>query len=518
MINTDVLVIGSGLAGAITAITAADRGQKVMLMTKTPSLESGNTPHAQGGIIFKGNSDSPEKLKLDILTAGDGHCWGPAVQQLCKLGPELVEKILIERLQVGFDRKGPDSLDLTAEAAHSEPRIIHCRDETGREIQKAVIDLLQAHPNITCKVNHMALDLLTLSHHSRQSTDIYMKPACFGALVLDCSTGAIAPVFARSTILATGGLGQIFLHSSNPAESRGDGIAMAWRAGARCFNLQYIQFHPTTLFHESGRFLISESMRGEGALLVDKNRKEFMKQYHELGSLAPRDVVARGIHQAMLDTDHPCVFLDITHKDSTWLKNRFHQIYTRCIELGIDITREAIPVVPAAHYSCGGIGANLCGRTSLQRLYAVGEVACTGIHGANRLASTSLLEAVTWGFTAGNDAADENEANTYFPNIHSWVSETEDSDPALIAQDWLTIKHTMWNYVGLIRTRPRLMRARTILRHLQSEVEHFYQRARLTKDVVELRNGVQTALAITNAALESRDSRGCHYIQSQYAL
>jgi L-aspartate oxidase len=277
--------------------------------------------------------------------------------------------------------------------------------------------------------------------------------------------------------------------------------------------MEYIQFHPTTLFHDSGRFLISEALRGEGAILINNQGEEFMDKFHELGSLAPRDVVARGIHQTMLETGHPCVFLDISFKSENEIKERFPAIYQKCIEVGIDITKEPIPVVPSAHYSCGGVGVNLDGRTSLQRLYAIGEVSCTGVHGANRLASSSLLECLVWGINAGLDVSKDNEENNYFPEIWSWKQEYEKIDPALIAQDWLTIKNTMWNYVGLIRTRDRLIRARTILRHLQSEIEEFYQKAKMTREILELRNGVQTALTVVSATLESRESRGAHFIQ-----
>jgi L-aspartate oxidase len=286
---------------------------------------------------------------------------------------------------------------------------------------------------------------------------------------------------------------------------------MAWRAGARCFNLQYIQFHPTALFHESGRFLISEAMRGEGGKLYDVNGDEFMESLHKDNSLAPRDIVARGIHQALIKTNHPCVYLDISHKESTWIKNRFPTIYKNCLKQGIDITTKPIPVVPAAHYSCGGVGVNLTGRTSLKRLYAIGEVSCTGVHGANRLASTSLLECLVWGYLAGKNSATYNEGYIY-PPTNDWVQEKEKIDSALIAQDWLTIKNTMWNYVGLIRTRDRLHRALHVLRNLQYDTEQPYQQAKLTPEIISLRNGIQTALAITSAALEDRDSKGCHYI------
>ncbi len=511
--QTEILVIGCGLAGSIAAITAADLGKEVHIVSKSEELLSGNTPWAQGGIIYKNPKDTPELLKRDIMEAGDDHCWEPAVDQICRLGPEIVEKFLINRFSIEFDRTPSSELHLTAEGAHSLPRIIHSKDKTGEYIHKAVLNELTKHPNIKILTDHTAIDLMTLSHHSTKSTDIYLKPACFGALVLNNANRKVFPIYAQKTILATGGLGQIYLHTTNPKESTGDGIALAWRAGARCFNLQYIQFHPTTFYskhHE--RFLISESLRGEGAILIDKSGREFMKDLHELGSLAPRDIVSRGIHQTILETDHPCVYLDISFKNSEWIKQRFPTIYQNCLLAGVDITKDPIPVVPAAHYSCGGVGVSLVGRTSLQRLYGVGEVSCTGVHGANRLASTSLLETLVWGYLAGQDASISNHNDDYFPEIYPWIEENEYIDPALIAQDWLTIKNTMWNYVGLIRTRQRLLRAFTTLRHLQSEIEQFYQRAKMTKSILQLRNGIQTAIAVTLATLEARVSKGSHFV------
>lgn len=513
-IKTEILVIGSGVAGLISALTAADYGREVLIVTKLPSLLSGNSPWAQGGIVFWGKEDSPEKLKKDIFEAGHWHSWPPAIDFIVENGPQLVRKLLIEKYGVSFDKTETGELDLTSEGAHSEHRIVHSKDKTGEVIHKALIKAIEKHPNIKYLVNHTVVDLLTLSHHSVNSTDIYKKPTCFGAFVLNNNTGKVFPIFAKKVILATGGLGQIFLHTTNPPESTGDGIAMAFRAGVRLLNLQFIQFHPTAFFSERERFLISEAVRGEGGILIDKNGNEFMKEYHELGSLAPRDVVSRGIHQTMLKTGHPCVYLNISFKDSTWIKQRFPTIYQHLLNAGIDMTKEPIPVVPAAHYSCGGIGVSLRGRTSMDRLYAVGEVSCTGVHGANRLASTSLLEAVVWGYFAGQDASNFTKEDEYFPEIFPWKDENEEIDPALITQDWLTIKNTMWNYVGLIRTRQRLMRAFTILRHLQNEIEQFYQKAKMSLDILQLRNGIVTAVAVTTATLEDKVSRGAHYIES----
>lgn len=511
MKKTDILVIGSGLAGLIAAYTAAEQGKEVVILTKTPTVLGGSTSQAQGGIIYHGVDDAPEKLMKDLQTAGVGHCWEPAIRQLAEFGPKFIDEILVKQLGVDFDKVNGE-FDLTAEGAHSQRRIVHSKDKTGEAVQLTVIEKVQKHPNIKIYTNQIVFDLLTLSHHSKRSIDIYEHPACFGAFVFDDNTKEIYPFFAERTILATGGLGQIFLHTTNPQESTGDGIALAWRAGARCFNLEYIQFHPTALYKGDKRFLISESVRGEGGVLVDKNGKEFMSRFHPQGSLAPRDVVARSIHQIMLETNSENVYLDITSKNRDWLKDRFPTIFEHCYGFGIDMSKDLIPVVPAAHYLCGGVGVSLRGRTSIRRLYAVGEVSCTGVHGANRLASSSLLEALVWGYLAGKDCIEPCRQGDYFPPISDWVDEKEEIDPALIFQDWTSIKNTMWNYVGLIRTKQRLHRAQTMLRNLQLEIEAFYRKAKMSREIIELRNGLQAAIAVTNATLESPCSRGTHYL------
>ncbi|MCH7521749.1 MAG: L-aspartate oxidase [Candidatus Marinimicrobia bacterium] len=503
------------MAGSVAALTAADAGSAVVLITKTDAMVSGNTHHAQGGIVFRGAGDSPEKLKADILAAGAGHCYEPAVDLFCREGPDLVQKLLIDRLEVPFAHtsKG-DEYHRTSEAAHSVPRILHAKDQTGQALERAIIDVTAKHPRITSLSGRTAIDLLTTSHHSANLQDTYRLPRCFGALFFNQATGKVEPVFARQTILATGGIGRLYLHTTNPVEARGDGIAMAWRAGARCVNLHYIQFHPTALYHESGRFLISEAVRGEGGILVDGDGREFMNRFHPDGNLAPRDVVARGIHQTMIEQKITSVYLDITHKSSKWIKDRFPAIYARCQSIGLDMAREPIPVVPAAHFSCGGVAVDLDGQTSIADLFAVGEVSCTGLHGANRLASTALLECLVWGRQAGQAAAQAGQAKSRepFPDIRPWEYQQEDIDQALISQDWETIRHIMWNYVGLVRTPKRMQRARTMLRQLQMEVEEFYKAAVLSDDMIGLRNGVQTALAILFAASEAQESRGCHYV------
>jgi L-aspartate oxidase len=514
-IRTDVLIIGSGLAGCAAAWAAAKRGVEVTVLTRTAQPEDCNTLWAQGGIIYQGKDDSPQRLIADILAAGAGLSSPEAAALLSVEGPRLVKAILIDELGIQFDESPSDSKewDLAAEAAHSIPRILHWKDQTGSAIERVFVERVRSHPRITLITAATAVDLLTISHHSLEPLDVYRPPTCVGAYVLDQSGGEIYPILAKETILATGGLGRVYLHTTNPPGARGDGIAMAHRAGTRCINMQYVQFHPTTLFHPSGRFLISETMRGEGARLIDSRGREFMFDFHPDGSLAPRDVVARGIHQMMLESGEPCAYLDISHKPAGHVRARFPGIYAHCLKYGIDITKDPIPVVPAAHYSCGGIAVDEWGRSNLHRLRAAGEVACTGLHGANRLASTSLLECLVWGTRAGADAADSivRGDDFYFPRIAEWRYEREPVDPALIAQDWLTIQHTMWNYVGLVRSTKRLNRALEILRELDLEISRFYEKAEVTDAMIGLRNGIQTALVILLAAMECRQSRGCHY-------
>lgn len=513
--RTDILVIGSGLAGCAAAWAAAQRNVEVTLLTRSSQPEESNTFWAQGGIIYQGENDSPQRLVDDILAAGAGLSNPEAASLLSREGPRLVKEILIDELGVQFDEASGDSTrwDLAAEAAHSLPRILHHKDQTGSAIERVFIEKVSSHPRVKLVSAATAVDLLTMPHHSVEPLDVYRPPTCFGAYVLDQASGEIFPVFAKETILATGGLGRVFLHTTNPPGARGDGIAMAYRAGTRCINMQYVQFHPTTFFHPSGRFLISEAMRGEGARLVDSRGREFLSDFHPDGSLAPRDIVARGIHQMMLESGEPCAHLDISHKPADQIRERFPGIYAHCLNYGIDITKDPIPVVPAAHYSCGGIAVDEWGRSNLHRLRAVGEVSCSGLHGANRLASTSLLECLVWGTRAGADAAEiiARGDDFYFPRIAEWRYEREPVDPALIAQDWLSIQQTMWNYVGLIRSTKRLNRAHEILRELDLEISRFYERAEISDAMIGLRNGIQTALTILLAAMECRQSRGCHY-------
>ena len=514
-IRTDVLVIGSGLAGLAAAWAAAKRGCQVTLLTRAANAAESNTDRAQGGIIYRAPGEAPEQLVADILTVGGGLSSPDAARLLSREGPRLVKELLIDELGVPFDPsvEDPTQPDLTREAGHSLARIIHHKDQTGAAIERAFLARVREHPNVTVVANSTAVDLLTVSHHSLEPTDVYRLLTCVGAYVLDRRTEKIYSLLAKETILSTGGLGSVFLHTTNPPGARGDGIAMAYRAGARCMNMQYIQFHPTALLAPDGCFLISETVRGEGGRLVDRHGREFMQKYHPDGSLAPRDIAARAIYQTMLESGEPCVYLDITHKPAEQLRERFPGIYAVCMERGIDMTREPIPVVPAAHYSCGGISTDDCGRTTVARLRAAGEVACTGLQGANRLASTSLLECLVWGTRAGADAAEgiRRGDDFYFPEVADWRYEREPADPALISQDWMTIRQTMWNYVGLIRSERRLNRAMRILRELDLEIARFYEKCEVSDSIIGLRNGILTALLILDAADQARESRGCHY-------
>ncbi|MBI1291773.1 L-aspartate oxidase [bacterium] len=515
MDKCDLLVIGIGAGGGACALRAADLGMQVIVITSSLQSDKGsNTSWAQGGIIYRSPDDSPELLAKDVHEAGVGISNPAAVALLSTRGPDLVRELLIERCQVPFDRTKDGELDFTEEAAHSRARIIHVEDATGRSIAQHLVRAVKDHPNITVIERAVAVDLIMRGHHTVDPRDVYRRPRCLGAYILERDHDRVRPIMARETVLATGGLGQIYLHTTNPRSARGDGLAMAYRAGARVINLEYVQFHPTALYHRlAPRFLLSESLRGEGARLVTRDGTPFMQKYHKLGDLAPRDVVARGIQEEMMETGEDCMYLDITDHDPDWIRARFPLIYQTCKSYGIDITKDRVPVVPAAHYACGGVAVDLEGRTNLTGLRAVGEVSCTGVHGANRLASTSLLEAITWGYTAAEGAARDLHENP-IPDIETvepWQMESEEVDPTLIQQDWATIKMTMWNYVGLVRTRKRLNRALKILRELQFEIESFYRRAKPTEQVIGLRNGVQTALAITHSAYRNRVSRGGHY-------
>jgi L-aspartate oxidase len=517
-ITTDLLVIGSGAAGAATALEAARLGLATIILTGAADPAESSSDYAQGGIVDRPPGDTAEELAADITAAGDGVCNPEAVRLLAESVPQLM-RYLVGVLKVDFSR-GPDGeLDYTQEAAHSRRRIAHADDATGHALTSRMLAAVQAEPRITLVPRQTAVDLITIPHHALDPQAAYRDIECLGVYALDQPSGKVRRYFAPHTVLATGGLGQLYLHTTNPRVARGDGLAMAYRAGAQIINAEYIQFHPTAFYHrDAERFLISESVRGEGAVLRRRDGTEFMQEYHPDGDLASRDVVARAIHEEMLRSGAEYVLLDLTPL-SVDPKVRFPTIYEKCLQFGVDITNQPVPVVPAAHYSCGGVKVDTSGRTSIPRLYAVGEVSCTGLHGANRLASTSLAEAVLWGQRAAQDAVAGSAVRlgglpADLPGrIAVWHDEglTEDTDPLLIIQDWMMIKSTMWNYAGIVRTAKRLQRAVADLGYLAHRVEQFYQETKLAHSLIGLRNGITAAQIIADAAQRNPTSRGCHF-------
>lgn len=515
--ESDVLIIGCGIAGATAALRLArDRQRQIVVITRADDPEESNTRYAQGGIVARGEDDNADLLVEDILAAGAGLSLPSAARILAEEGPRLVEELLIGELGIPFDR-GPDGrLAYGLEGAHSRPRILHVGDATGQAIIRALIAALQERPNVRLVTGATAVDLITFPHHARNSLTVYEPITCHGAYVLDRSGGTVRRYLAGATILATGGLGRVYRHTTNPEGARGDGLAMAYRAGARVINAEYVQFHPTVLALPGAEgFLISEAVRGEGGRLLTPDGRPFMHHYApEWGDLAPRDIVARAIHHEMVTHDYPYVLLDIASVlPAPRIRKRFPTIYERCKSLGLDITVQPIPVVPAAHYFCGGVWTDEWGRTTIRNLYAVGEVACTGVHGANRLASTSLLEGLVWGDRVAREIAARGPLPVVSPDdVPPWEETgVEEADPALIWRDFRTIQYTMWHYVGLVRSERRLARALRDLRHLKEEIDHFYRASRLNDALVGLRHAVQAALLVAEAAYHNRQSRGCHY-------
>jgi L-aspartate oxidase len=516
-LETEVLIIGCGIAGGVAALQLADAGVPVTVVTRAREPQESNTYYAQGGIIYRGTDDSPALLAKDLTRVGANHCNPKAVAILAEEGPNLVQEILLEKIGVPFDRTPEGELALIREAGHSTERILHATDITGRAIEVALMKALTTRPNVTLLTGHTAVDLLTLAHHGLNRLAIYEPRSCVGAYLLDQARERVTRCLAKKTVLASGGLGQIFLRTTNPPGARGDGLAMAYRAGARVINSEFIQFHPTTFYHQHiPRFLVSEAVRGEGARLVNASSEPFMQKYDpEWKDLAPRDVVARSIHREMLAQDVPNVFLDLrSYIPDQRIREHFPTIYENCLAYGVDITRDLVPVVPAAHYFCGGVWTDEWGLTTIDHLYAVGEVACTGVHGANRLGSASLLEGLVWGRRAAqhiqHSLADRPTPDA--AEIPPWLDDAlETADPALISQDMSSIKRIMWNYVGLVRTTPRLERAIRDLRNLENEIERFYRVTRLTDGLIGLRNAVRAAVIVALAAWENKASMGCHY-------
>ncbi len=515
----DLIILGSGIAGLTAALAAADAGRSVAVISKEPVLLECNTRYAQGGIVATGESDSPELLAKDIMVAGDQINSREAVDLLAAEGPALVESLLVDRLHVPFTTDSHGRPARTQEAAHSVRRIYFSKDTTGRAIETSLLAAVEGHPRIRTFASHVAVELITNTHNSIDPQERYRKTRVIGAYLWDMEAGAVKAFFAPAVVLATGGVGNLFLHTSNPPGATGDGLAMASRVGAEIINAEYIQFHPTVLFHRDvKRFLISEALRGEGARLVNHAGEKFMPRYDaERADLAPRDEVARAMYREMQSEGTDYLFLDARSVADSPLEERFPDIFAQCMKIGLDIRREPIPVVPAAHYFCGGVKVGLTGRTSVPGLYAAGEASCTGVHGANRLASVSLLEGLYYGTAAGRDivAHPASVSPALRRSIPDWVhpAPTEEFDPILIQQDMLSLQSTMWNYAGIIRTRKRLERALADLNYLSHRIEQFYRQAALTRPLIELRNALLASRVIVSAAYSNGKSVGCHFVE-----
>lgn len=506
----DVLIIGSGLAGLSLALRTATT-KKICLVSKRKINDSASH-WAQGGIAAVLNdNDSIEAHIQDTLIAGAGLCDAAVAREVVEYGKETVEWLIAQG--VNFTREPDDSgYHLTREGGHSHRRVIHAADATGRAVQTTLAEKVRQHPNITLLENHIAVDLITLLKVKAANPQISSSNTCLGAYVLDNNTEKVITIGAQNTVLATGGAGKVYLYTTNPDISTGDGIAMAWRAGCRVANMEFIQFHPTCLFHPHAKsFLISEIVRGEGGLLKLPDGTRFMPEHDPREELAPRDVVARAIDFEMKKRGLDCVYLDISHKSLTFIQEHFPNIYRRCLELGIDISKMPIPVVPAAHYTCGGVMTDDKGRTDITNLYAIGETACTGLHGANRLASNSLLECLVFGQAAATDIL--NQTARPIVSLPYWDESrvTDADEEVLITHTWDELRRFMWNYVGIVRTDKRLSRALHRIHMLRDEVHEFYSNFKISHDLIELRNLLQVAELIVRSAIERKESRGLHY-------
>lgn len=505
-IKTDFLVIGSGITGLFQALKLSNVGETV-IVTKKSDYES-NTNYAQGGIasVFAQGDKFEDHVK-DTLESGAGLCDPEAVRVLVEEGPPLVKELLEYGVPFNLNQEG--EFDLHREGGHGTNRIVHAHDRTGHEIEKTLLQIVKQNPNIRILEYHTVVDLIT-PHHLKKKGLI-----CFGAYVLSNQTGEVIPILAKKTIIASGGSGQVYSHTTNPKIATGDGVACAYRAGAEIRNMEFYQFHPTSLYHEKGdSFLISEAVRGKGAVLLGMDGEPFMKKYHPMADLATRDIVARAIDAEMKKSGDPHVWLDISHKPAAEIKESFPSIYAKCLELGIDITTDPIPVVPAAHFMCGGIATDLWGKTRIENLFAAGEASCTGVHGGNRLASNSLLECLVF----SNRIAEEIRKNppNFLPEheqIPSWDKEglVNTEEWVLISHDLSEIKNTMSNYVGIVRSNLRLERAKRRMDLIYAEVRDYYNRTIVTNPLLELRNLVLVAELIIRSALARHESRGLHY-------
>jgi L-aspartate oxidase len=505
MIRFEVVVLGSGLAGLTVALNLADH-RRVAIVTKGEILD-GASNWAQGGIAaVLASDDSPQSHISDTLVAGAGMCDAEITRYVVEHGREAVEWLITQGVPFTRDQSSESGYHLTMEGGHSHRRVIHAADATGHAVQTTLEAKIKAHPNITILEHHVAIDLITSDKLG------LADPACHGLYALDDRTREVVTIAADQVVLATGGAGKVYLYTTNPDTATGDGIAMGWRAGCRVANMEFIQFHPTCLYHPQAKsFLISEAIRGEGGVLTLPGGTRFMPEHDPRAELAPRDIVARAIDFEMKRRGLDCVFLDISHKSEVFLREHFPNIYERCLELGIDIARQPIPVVPAAHYTCGGIQTDRDGRTSLARLYAVGETAHTGLHGANRLASNSLLECLVFGRAAANHILEQAVPDPV--PLPAWdESRVTDADEEIvIAHNWDELRRFMWDYVGIVRTNKRLERAMHRIQLLSGEIHEYYSNFRVSNDLLELRNLVLTADLIVRCAMQRKESRGLHY-------
>jgi L-aspartate oxidase len=489
----DTLVIGSGIAGLTFALKVAPH-RKVAVVTKKESVET-STNYAQGGIASVLSPEDSFDLHIqDTLNSGDGLCHPDVVEMVVKQGPNRIKELA--EMGVRFQQSQLDSrvFDLAREGGHSRSRIVHAQDMTGKEVERVLVTMAEQHPNISVFENHIAIDLIIECHLLKRGLlTTQRQERCWGAYVLDTEGNRIITFLATDTLLCTGGAGKVYVYTSNPDVATGDGVAMAYRAGAKIANMEFVQFHPTCLYHPHAKnFLISEAVRGEGGRLIDKRGHAFMAQYHPLQDLACRDVVARAIDTEIKQSGDDCVYLDISHRDFAFLQQRFPSIYEKCRSLGIDITKEPIPVVPAAHYMCGGVRTDALGRTSIQHLYTLGESACTGLHGANRLASNSLLEALVFAHNAAEDINKQpvpSVEKMSFPEVPplEMPLNADDSEMVLIAYNWDIIRRLMWNYVGIVRKDSRLQLAKNHVAQIQREINEHYPHISLNSDLVELR-------------------------------
>ncbi len=508
--TSEFLVLGGGIAGLSFALRAAEHGRVVVLVKGGPY--DSNTAYAQGGVAcVLANDDTFESHIADTETAGAGLCDHEVVEAVVRGGPDVVRELM--RLGVKFTQwegGSEEDLDLAREGGHSARRILHVKDLTGREIQRVLWENAQNHPNIEIRRDSTAIGLLTSSRYA-----LHEGNRCLGAYVLR-PDGEVETLLAKVTFLATGGAGKVYLYTSNPDGASGDGIALAYRAGARVANMEFFQFHPTCLFHPAAKsFLVSEAVRGEGGVLRDRHGRAFMHDFHPLKELAPRDIVARAIDSVMKESGDECVYLDVTHLSASFLRNRFPHIYETCLSFGIDMATQPIPVVPAAHYLCGGVLVDLKGETTIRNLFAGGEVSCSGLHGANRLASNSLLEGLVYANLAVQEAVrrlPDIPAPRELP-VPDWDSgaAVDTHEAVIVSQNWAEIRQFMWNYVGIVRTDKRLARALHRINVIQEEIREYYWEVKVTKDLLELRNLALVAELIIRSAQARKESRGLHY-------